>query len=82
MKPLRPLLLPYAEHRTPVVPQDEIVPAAIVHRNGLKVRALSFSGQTDAALAAQADGFLCHGFDQGSLEPSSLVPFYPWNDLS
>lgn len=82
MKPLRPWLLPYAEHRTPVVPQDEFVPAATLHRNGLKVRAMSFSGQTDLTLAAQSDGFLCHGVEQGSLEPSSLVPFYPWNDIS
>lgn len=80
MKGIRPWLLPYAEHRTPIVPQDEYVPAVTVHRNGLKIRATSFSGQTDLGLAAQADGFLCHSIDSGSLEPSSLVPFYPWND--
>ncbi|WP_341836401.1 hypothetical protein WJU16_00685 [Chitinophaga pollutisoli] len=82
MKTIRPWLLPYAEHRTPVVPQDEYVPAVTVHRNGLKIRATSFSAQTDIGLAAQADGFICHSIDNGSLEPSSLVPFYPWNDPS
>ncbi|WP_126243484.1 molybdopterin-binding domain-containing protein [Chitinophaga rhizosphaerae] len=82
MRPIRPLMLPYAEHRSPAVGQDEYVPAAMVHRNGLKVRAISFSGKTDIREAAQAEGFLCHESGHGSLEPSSLVPFYPWNDLA
>lgn len=82
MKPIRPLMLPYAEHRSPAVGQDEYVPAAMVHRNGLKVRAISFSGKTDIREAAQAEGFLCHSAEHGSLEPSSLVPFYPWNHLA
>lgn len=82
MKPVRPWMLPYAEHRTRAVPQDEYVPAVTVHRNGLKVRAMSFAGQSGMDLAAQADGFICHSQEAGSLEPSSLVPFYPWNDPS
>lgn len=82
MKAIRPWWLPYAEHRTPIVPQDEYVPAVTMHRNGLKIRATSFSGHTDLGSAAQADGFLCHSIENGSLEPSSLVPFYPWTDPS
>ncbi len=73
-------MLPFAEHRTPVAVHDEFVPALTFHRNGMKVRAMSYTGQTDFSLAAQSDGFLCHPIDNGSLEPSSLVPFYPWND--
>ncbi|WP_109700677.1 MoeA family protein [Chitinophaga deserti] len=82
MGPIKPWLLPYTEHRSPVVQLDEYLPAATVHRNGLKVRAMSFSGKTDIAAAARADGIICHSIELGSLEPSSLVPFFPWHDPS
>lgn len=82
MGPVKPWLLPYTEHRSPVVQLDEYLPAATVHRNGLKVRAMSFSGKTDIAAAARADGIICHTMEHGSLEPSSLVPYFPWHDPS
>ena len=75
---IRPWLIPYMEHRTAVHGQDEFIPAALVSRNGLKVKALSFSGRSDLSSTARADGMICHSVEAGNLEPSALVPFYPW----
>ncbi|WP_346320969.1 molybdopterin molybdotransferase MoeA [Chitinophaga sp. YIM B06452] len=75
---IRPWMIPYTEHRTAIYAQDEFIPAALVNRNGLKVKALSFAGQANLATTARADGMICHSAEAGSLEPSALVPFYPW----
>lgn len=69
---VKPWLLPYTFHREAVATLDEYLPALLVHKNGLRVR--------DVASAAQADGIICHATDMGTLEPGSLVPFYPWVD--
>ncbi|WP_119081096.1 hypothetical protein [Chitinophaga alhagiae] len=77
---LKPWLLPFSENRSAVSVLDEFVPAAMVNKNGLKIRGLHFSRNAEVAAAAHADGFICHSTDAGSLEPGSLVPFYPWID--
>lgn len=77
---LKPWLLPFTENRSAVNALDEFVPAAMVNKNGLKIRGLHFPKNAELAAAAHADGFICHSTDAGSLEPGSLVPFYPWID--
>jgi molybdopterin molybdotransferase len=74
---IKPWFLPYTDHRTAVTSLDEYVPAMLLNKNGLRVRG-THTG--NIVSAAQADGFICHSTDTGSLEPGSLVPFYPWVD--
>lgn len=75
---IKPWLLPYTDHRTAVTSLDEYVPAMLLNKNGLRVRGVHGAG--NIVTAAHADGFICHSTDTGSLEPGSLVPFYPWMD--
>lgn len=78
LSPVKPWWLPYTDQRTAVTALDEYVPAVLLHKNGLRVRGLHASGNIISA--AHADGIICHATDAGSLEPGSLVPFYPWVD--
>lgn len=75
---VRPWLLPFMENRSAVSSFDEFVPAMMVNKNGLKIKGLHFPKTAELAAAAQAHGFIYHSTDAGSLEPGSLVPFYPW----
>ncbi len=75
---VRPWLLPFLENRSAVTSFDEFVPAMMVNKNGLKIKGLHFSKTAELTAAAQAHGFIYHSTDAGSLEPGSLVPFYPW----
>lgn len=77
---VKPWLLPFLENRSAVNALDEFVPALMVNKNGLRIRGLHFSKTAELTAAAHADGFICHSTDAGSLEPGSLVPFYPWVD--
>lgn len=75
---VKPWLLPYTDHRAAVSSLDEYIPAVLLNKNGLRVRGLHATG--NIVSAAHADGIICHATDAGSLEPGSLVPFYPWTD--
>lgn len=77
---VKPWLLPFLDHRAAVHTLDEIVPAVLTNKNGLRVRASHASGAGNITAAAQTDGIFLHNTDTGNLEPGSLVPFYPWVD--
>lgn len=77
---VKPWLLPFLDHKAAVHTLDEIVPAVLTNKNGLRVRASNVSGAGDVTAAARADGIFLHSTDTGNLEPGSLVPFYPWVD--
>lgn len=77
---VKPWLLPFLDHRAAVHTLDEVVPALLTNKNGLRVRASNVSNAGDITAAARADGIFLHSTDTGNLEPGSLVPFYPWVD--
>lgn len=77
---VKPWLLPYTDQRTAVTALDEYIPASLLNKNGLRVRSVAASG--NIITAAHSDGIICHATDAGSLEPGSLVPFYPWTDIT
>ncbi|MRG44209.1 hypothetical protein GFS24_03740 [Chitinophaga sp. SYP-B3965] len=79
---VKPWLLPFLDYKAAVHTLDEIVPAVLTNKNGLRVRATPASGAGDITAAAQTDGIFLHSTDTGNLEPGSLVPFYPWVDNS
>jgi molybdopterin molybdotransferase len=77
---VKPWLLPFLDYRAAVHTLDEIVPAILTNKNGLRVRAANASGAGDIIAASRTDGIFLHSTDNGHLEPGSLVPFYPWTD--
>lgn len=77
---VKPWLLPFLDYRAAVHTLDEIVPALLTNKNGLRIRGVHASGAGDVTAAARADGIFLHSTDTGNLEPGSLVPFYPWVD--
>ncbi|MGX5816646.1 hypothetical protein ACWKWU_00530 [Chitinophaga lutea] len=79
MPALKPWFLPFLESRPAVQSLDDFVPACMVHKNGLRIKGMHVTPGKEALAAANADGVICHAPDAGSLEPGSLVPFYPWS---
>ncbi|SIN83466.1 molybdopterin molybdotransferase MoeA [Chitinophaga niabensis] len=77
---VKPWLLPFLDYRAAVHTLDDIVPAILTNKNGLRVRAAHASGAGDIMAASRTDGIFLHSTDTGHLEPGSLVPFYPWAD--
>lgn len=77
---VKPWLLPFLDYRAAVHTLDEVVPAILTNKNGLRVRAAHASGAGDIIAASRTDGIFLHSTDTGNLEPGSLVPFYPWTD--
>lgn len=77
---VKPWLLPFLDYRAAIHTLDEIVPAILTNKNGLRVRSMHLSGAGDVVAASRTDGFFVHSTDTGHLEPGSLVPFYPWTD--